>query len=53
MFVRDWYDGGWMESPAAQAVDQEVEWIRRVQRGERDAFGFLIERHQRRVFSII
>lgn len=53
MFVRDWYDGSWMESPAAQVVDQEVEWIRRVQRGERDAFGFLIERHQRRVFSII
>jgi len=35
------------------AADQEVEWIKRVQRGERELFGLLIDRHQRRVFSII
>jgi len=51
--LRYWYDGSWMEGPAAQVLDQEVEWIRRVQGGDREAFTFLIERHQRRVFSII
>jgi RNA polymerase sigma-70 factor (ECF subfamily) len=34
-------------------VDQEVDWIKRVQGGEQELFGFLVERHQRRVFSII
>jgi RNA polymerase sigma-70 factor (ECF subfamily) len=42
-----------MERPAAPEVEQEVDWIHRVQRGDREAFGLLIERHQRRVFSII
>jgi RNA polymerase sigma-70 factor (ECF subfamily) len=32
---------------------QEVAWIKRAQRGEREAFGFLVERYQRRVFSLI
>jgi RNA polymerase sigma-70 factor, ECF subfamily len=31
----------------------ESEWIRRVQRGERDAFEPLLERHQKRVFSLV
>lgn len=30
---------------------QELTWIQRAQRGEREAFGFLVERYQRRVFS--
>ncbi|HEV2351206.1 MAG TPA: sigma-70 family RNA polymerase sigma factor [Terriglobia bacterium] len=34
-------------------VEQEVELIKRVQRGEQEPFSFLVERHQRRVFSII
>jgi len=33
--------------------DQEVEWIRRVQAGDREPFGRLVERHQRRVFSLV
>jgi RNA polymerase sigma-70 factor, ECF subfamily len=32
---------------------QEAEWIRRVQAGDREPFGWLVERHQRRVFSLI
>jgi len=34
-------------------VAQEVECIRRVQQGEGEAFGRLVERHQQRVFSIV
>jgi RNA polymerase sigma-70 factor, ECF subfamily len=34
-------------------VEQEVEFIKRVQKGEQELFGSLVERHQRRVFSII
>lgn len=34
-------------------ADREVEWIERVQRGDREAFGRLVERHQRRVFSLV
>jgi RNA polymerase sigma-70 factor, ECF subfamily len=31
---------------------QELEWIERAQRGDGEAFGFLVERYQRRVFSL-
>jgi RNA polymerase sigma-70 factor (ECF subfamily) len=34
-------------------VQQEAEWIGRCQRGEREAFGPLVERYQRRVFSLV
>ena len=34
-------------------VAQEVECIRRVQRGEGEAFGLLVERYQQRIFSIV
>jgi RNA polymerase sigma-70 factor, ECF subfamily len=34
-------------------VEQEVEFIKRIQKGEQELFGPLVERHQRRVFSII
>jgi RNA polymerase sigma-70 factor, ECF subfamily len=44
--------GSWMDQPKP-GVEQEVELIKRVQRGEQELFGFLVERHQRRVFSII
>ena len=37
------------DSPAA---NQELEWIKRAQRGDAEAFGFLVERYQRRVFSV-
>lgn len=32
---------------------QEVEWIRLAQNGEQEAFGRLVERYQRRVFSLV
>lgn len=31
---------------------QELEWIRRAQHGDAEAFGLLVERYQRRVFSL-
>jgi len=37
------------DSPAA---NQEREWIKRAQRGDAEAFGFLVQRYQRRVFSV-
>jgi RNA polymerase sigma-70 factor, ECF subfamily len=33
--------------------EQELEWIRQAQRGDRDAFGRLVERYQRRIFSLV
>jgi len=41
-----------MDSPKPGA-DQEAEWIEKCQHGEREAFGRLVERYQRRVFSIV
>ncbi len=38
---------------AKPVVPEEVEWIKRAQRGEREAFGYLVERLQRRVFSLV
>jgi RNA polymerase sigma-70 factor (ECF subfamily) len=32
---------------------QELEWIRDAQRGNREAFGLLVERFQRRVFALV
>jgi RNA polymerase sigma-70 factor, ECF subfamily len=41
-----------MPSPKPDA-GQEVEWIQKAQLGDREAFGLLVERHQRRVFSVV
>ncbi len=32
---------------------QDVEWIERCQRGDREAFGFLAEKYRRRIFSLV
>lgn len=32
---------------------QEVEWIKRAQDGEQDAFGLLVDRYHRKVFSLV
>jgi len=40
-----------MGSPETEIPDSE--WIRRVQQGEQEAFEPLLERHQRRVFSLV
>lgn len=32
---------------------QEAQWIRRAQRGDHEAFGFLVERYQRKVFTLV
>lgn len=34
-------------------VSPEAEWIKRCQDGDREAFGHLVERHRRRVFSLV
>lgn len=36
-----------------QAAVEEAEWVARVQRGDREAFAPLVERHQRRVRSLV
>lgn len=41
-----------MES-AKPGPEPEIEWIQQAQRGDREAFGRLVERHQRRVFSLV
>lgn len=41
-----------MES-AKPDPEREVEWIEQAQRGDREAFGRLVERHQRRIFSLV
>ena len=38
-------------SPAE--VAQETQWIRRAQRGDSEAFGPLVQKHQQRVFSLV
>ncbi len=40
-----------MESHSHDA--EETDWIQRAQRGEAEAFGLLVERYQRRVFSLV
>src|SRR5579864_4715676 len=50
--VRDVEDGRPMENPGAQ-VAQEVEWIKRAQQGEPEAFTPLVHKHQQRVFSLV
>src|SRR5579872_5192707 len=45
------YDGRPMDKSGSQAA-QELEWIKRAQQGEAEAFGPLIEKHQQRVFSL-
>jgi RNA polymerase sigma-70 factor, ECF subfamily len=37
----------------ARQDDQEVEWVRRVQRGDGEAYAPLVERYQRRLFSLV
>ncbi len=34
-------------------IDRELEWIKRCQGGDREAFGFLVKKYQRRVFSLV
>jgi RNA polymerase sigma-70 factor (ECF subfamily) len=41
-----------MESAKPDAA-AEVEWIKQAQRGDGEAFGRLVERYQRRVFSLV
>ena len=41
-----------MNNPAEQNA-QEVSWIKRAQHGDHDAFGFLVERFQRRVLALV
>src|SRR5579872_2951902 len=44
-------DGSPMQNSGAKDV-QEIQWIKRAQQGEPEAFGPLIEKHQQRVFSL-
>ena len=41
-----------MENSGAQ-VAQEIQWIKRAQQGEPEAFGPLVQKHQQRVFSLV
>ena len=41
-----------MENSGAQLA-QEIQWIKRAQQGEPEAFGPLVEKYQQRVFSLI
>ena len=41
-----------MENSGAQ-VAQEIQWIKRAQQGEQEAFGPLVQKHQHRVFSLV
>jgi RNA polymerase sigma-70 factor, ECF subfamily len=35
------------------AVDEEIQWIKRAQQGDSEAFGALVQRYQSRVFSLV
>jgi len=41
-----------MDDPGAQAT-QDVEWIKRAQQGEPEAFGPLVQKYQQRVFALV
>jgi len=41
-----------MENPGAQ-IAQEIQWIKRAQQGEPEAFGPLVQKYQQRVFSLV
>ncbi len=41
-----------MENSDAQLA-QEIQWIKRAQQGEAEAFGPLVQKHQQRVFSLV
>jgi len=41
-----------MEKSGAQ-VAQEIQWIKRAQEGDSEAFGPLVQKYQRRVFSLV
>lgn len=41
-----------MASPQPD-VAQELEWIKRAQKGDGEVFGLLVERYERRVFSLV
>lgn len=41
-----------MENSGSQAA-QEIEWIKRAQQGEPEAFGPLVQKYQQRVFSLV
>src|SRR5260370_27206363 len=41
-----------METPRP-GLSQELEWIERCQRGDREAFGPLVEKYRKRVFSLV
>jgi len=41
-----------METSGAQ-VAQEIQWIKRAQQGEPEAFGPLVQKYQQRVFSLV
>jgi len=41
-----------MENSGAQ-VDQEIQWIKRAQQGDAEAFGPLVQKHRQRVFSLV
>jgi RNA polymerase sigma-70 factor (ECF subfamily) len=41
-----------MASPQPE-VAQELDWIKRAQKGDGEAFGLLVERYERRVFSLV
>jgi RNA polymerase sigma-70 factor (ECF subfamily) len=45
-------NGNWM-ADSRRNSSPEAEWIQRCQDGDREAFGHLVDRHRRRVFSLV